>query len=148
MQKELFRQCRKFENHRFNAAEAFKEIYICPFCGSTMDLVELVTDNKGKVRYYGDTMGSNRSLKIDSLSRLPWFSDAIDINEIEQERSRELWTLDDALELAGLFHEIGIADQKTWKKAAESIGRSLYAVERQLRMVVNCEHELEDYYPR
>jgi hypothetical protein len=113
-----------------------------------MDLVELDIDSKGKVRYNGDTLGAKRGLKIDSLPRMKWFSDAGELNEVEQEHANELWTLDDAKELADLYHEVGIADHVVWNEMASIIGRSLYAVERQLRMVVHCEDDLEDWYPR
>ena len=80
----------------------------------------------------------SRSKIIDSLPRLPWFSDAIDdgINDPNQERSREKWSIEDAKELLSLFEKFGISTYQTWYKAAESIGRSLYAVERQLRVII------------
>jgi len=145
--KEMFRQCEQVETHRFGTEGAFKEINTCPYCKCRMNMVERTVDAKGKIRYGGDTIGANRSMKIDTLPRMRWFSDAGELNEVEQERARDLWTLSDAKELAGLYDEVGVADHEVWNSIAETIGRSLYAVERQLRMIIHCPDELADYYP-
>ncbi|KKN32273.1 hypothetical protein LCGC14_0815530 [marine sediment metagenome] len=147
MTKELFRICTGENHHKFGAEGGFKEIEICPYCQTHMDLVELTIDAKGKIRHPGDTLGAKRGLKIDTLPRMRWFSDAGELNETEQEHANELWVLKDAEELARLYHEIGIGDHKIWNETAEVIGRSLYAVERQLRMIIHCADELANWYP-
>ena len=92
----------------------------------------------------------SRGKLIDSLPRLPWFSDALKegLNDPDQEKAHEVWLLEDAKKLTDLFEEYGISSHKTWHKVAESIGRSLYAVERQLRVIIaNKEYNLDSLFP-
>jgi len=95
-------------------------------------------ENFNKKLENGVEKNISRSKVIDSLPRLPWFSDAVDegINDPDQERAREKWSIEDAKELLSLFEEFSISTYQTWYKIAESIGRSLYAVERQLRVII------------
>lgn len=104
----------------------------------------------GKKLEAGIAKKMSRGKLIDNLPRLPWFSDAMndDLNDPDQERAHEVWLLEDAKKLADLFAEYGISTHTTWHKVAENIGRSLYAVERQLRVIIaNKEHDLDSLFP-
>jgi hypothetical protein len=153
MKIELFRVCVEKPNHRFAASEAFKEIDACPYCKCKMNLVEMIVKGPRvtaveKRRTKVDAIGFERSEKIDTLPRMKWFIEAIDYNEVDQDRAHDIWTIEDALELQSLFNKYGIADAKMWCGLAADMGRSLYAIERQLRMIMYCANELEKYYPK
>ena len=92
----------------------------------------------------------SRSKIIDSLPRLPWFSDAAEdgLNDPNQEKAHEVWLLEDAKKLTDLFTKYGISTHTTWHRVGESIGRSLYAIERQLRVIIaNKECDLDSLFP-
>lgn len=155
MNDELFRVCdgkNKFgQRHRFSASGAFAEIDKCPICSRPMELIKVCTPETRRKRIRSSkvsgSMGFMRSQKIDSLPRFRWFAEAVDINNQDTDRSGDVWTLQDALDLLSKYKEYGDADVDTWFRISNSIGRSLYSVERQLRMVKHCEEELERYYP-
>lgn len=153
MKIELFRVCENKPNHRFAASEAFKEIDECPYCKCKMNLVEFVVKGPrittvGKRKTKVDAIGFERGEKIDTLPRMKWFVEAMEYNEAEQDRAHDVWTIEDAIELQSLFNKYGMADAKMWCGLAADMGRSLYAIERQLRMIVHCSKDLERYYPR
>ena len=58
MTKELFRICTGENHHKFGAEGGFKEIEICPYCQTHMDLVELTIDAKGIPLISGLTIAS------------------------------------------------------------------------------------------
>lgn len=156
--KELIRVCdgknRYGQKHKFSASESFKEITECPICHRPMELVEVETlerslrrsGSRGRKRS-SESMGLMRGQKIDRLPRFQWFSEAMEINDEDQEKSGETWTLNDAKRLNDLFLVVGDSTADTWKGMAEDMGRSLFAVERQLRIIKYCSSELERYYP-
>jgi hypothetical protein len=118
-----------------------------------MNLIEVNTCGPrsvgtGKLRTKADTIGYERSEKIDTLPRMKWFEEAMEYNEVDQDRAHDIWTIEDALELQSLYNQYGAGNAKVWCGLAADIGRSLYAVERQLRMVIHCSNELEKYYPK
>jgi hypothetical protein len=149
---EWFRVCRNKPNHRFNAAEAYKYIDTCPYCKCPMDLVKeevrppRASASRSSTRP-SEAYGLFRGQEIDKLPRLAWFSEATNINEVEQKRARDVWTLGDAKKLLGLYNEHGVSDHTTWKEVAKDLGRSLYAIERQLRIVIAYGDSLEKYFP-
>ena len=155
---ELYRICdgknKHNQKHRFSAEESFRERTDCPICGRPMDLIEVHSKEKS-VRGSGtrkdkpyESFGLMRGKKIDILPRIAWFSDAVDMNEEDQEKAGEVWSLSDAKTLAGLYMMAGDSSASIWKKLSEDIGRSLFAVERQLRIIKYCPNELEKYYPK
>jgi|WetSurSiteA1Bulk_404760.scaffolds.fasta_scaffold11689_6 hypothetical protein len=152
--KELFRICSEKSNHRFAATESWRYREECPYCKCKMNLVEVETIEPSIRRRATrrstrdkDATGYNRGLIIDSLPRLPWFAEAIEYNEVDQDRAGDIWTLSEAKELLSLYDEYGMANAATWNALAASLGRSLFAVERQLRIIVNHQYELEKHYP-
>lgn len=125
----------------------------CPYCKTKMhiqaDIAEWEKKFTEKLKA-NIKKGMSRGKIIDTLPKLPWFSDAIneELNDPNQKRSHEVWLLKDAKELSNLFAKYGISTHNTWCKAAESIGRSLYAVERQLRIIIaNKECKLDELFP-
>jgi len=138
--------------HRF-ASTGEVTFDLCPYCKTEMHL-ELDTADWEKSfsakLQKGIKKGLSRGKLIDSLPRLPWFSEAVDdkeANDPNQRLSHKKWTKVDDDELAGLFAENGIATYKLWTGVASKIGRSLYAVERQLRIIIaRREFELEEFY--
>lgn len=145
--KESFRICPEKSNHRFAATEYYLYNDTCPFCKCRMPLVEMETiikkrkTSQRRANKDKNAIGYDRGIKIDSLPRISWFSDAIEYNEVEQIKSHDTWTLDDAKELMGLYTKHGEGNAKTWNTLASDMGRSLYAVERQLRIMINCPDE-------
>jgi len=125
----------------------------CRYCGTTMSLqykTKEWEEKFGKKLKAGIAKKMSRGKLIDSLLRLPWFSDAMGegLNDPNQERAHEVWMLEDAKKLADLFAEYGISTHTTWHEVAKSIGRSLYAVERQLRVIIaNKEYNLDSLFP-
>jgi len=124
----------------------------CPYCKTEMrlevDTAEWKKSFSAKLAK-GIKNGLSRGRLIDSLPRLPWFSEAIaeKINNPAQRLSHKEWDKKDDDELAGMFAENDIATYKVWLKVSSEIGRSLYAVERQLRIIMaRREFELEEFY--
>lgn len=118
-----------------------------------MDLVEIdyVSPNLSTINGVtraSEAYGKFRGSEIDKWPRLPWYADAVSINNTDRDRSRETWTLKEALELSARYNECGIADHITWDVIAKGMGRSLYAIERQLRIIIAYEDkELGKYFP-
>jgi len=153
---ELYQICSLGHRLGYNGENLRKE---CPVCRkfknihSPMHLgyeTEEWMENFNKKLENGIGKKISRSKIIDSLPRLPWFSDAVDeeINDPDQERAGEKWSLEDAKELLALFEEHGISTYMSWYEIAKNIGRSLYAVERQLRVIIaNKECDFESLFP-
>ena len=138
-------------NHSFSTPDDELHFEVCPFpnCATKMHLELDIGDWKKK---FDDKLkkGINNKLTrgklIDSLPRLPWFSDALEdnINNPDQQRSHREWTKENDEELSELYEKHGISTHVIWDKVAEDIGRSLYAVERQLRITIaNCMEVLQ-----
>lgn len=142
--------------HRFSTDDDKLHFEICPYpkCATKMHLELNVTAWQKKFRDKlkdSVTKGLPRGKLIDTLPRLPWFSDALkdDLNDPDQQHAHREWTKEDDEELAGLFAENGIANHTMWAKVAEDVGRSLYAVERQLRIILaKKEYELDELYQK
>ena len=138
--------------HRFASTGevTFEE---CPYCHTEMhlelDTVAWEKSFSAKLQK-GIKKGLSRGKLIDSLPRLPWFSEAVvdkEANNPDQFLSHKEWAKENDEELAGLFAENGISTYKVWSDVASKIGRSLYAVERQLRIIIaRKEFELEELY--
>jgi hypothetical protein len=116
----------------------FKE---CPYCHTPMRLeadVEDWTNKLIKKFNSGNSRGISRGKLIDSLPRLPWFDDAVNdgLNDPDQGKSGIEWTKEDDEILLDKFCEVGIASHRVWDRIASDLGRSLYAIERQLRLVI------------
>ena len=123
----------------------------CPYCHTPMHLEPDIKDWEKSFAAKlerGIRKKLPRGKLIDSLPRIPWFSDAVEdkeANDPNQQQSHKEWTKEDDDELAGLYAENGIANHKVWANVASGIGRSLYAIERQLRIIIaRREFELED----
>jgi len=146
------RQVCKESKHRF-ASEGKITIPTCPFCKTEMHL-EVDTksweESFGKKLRDGIKKGLSRGKLIDSLPRMPWFGDALsdkELNNPDQSKSHTVWTEKDDEELAGLFAENGISTHDKWASVAANIGRSLFAIERQLRVIyARREYELDELY--
>ncbi len=149
---ELFQMC-EGNKHKFGSETGQLTMEKCPYCKTEMhigvDTVEWEKSFTVKLRK-GIKKGLSRGKLIDSLPRLPWFSEALadkEANNPEQAKAHKEWTKKDDGELAGLFAENGISTYKTWIDVAAKIGRSLYAIERQLRIIIaRREFELDDIY--
>jgi len=138
--------------HRFASTGelTFEE---CPYCHTSMHL-ELDTrkweESFGAKLRKGIKKGLSRGKLIDSLPRLPWFAEATadkEANDPDQKKSHKEWDKKDDAELAGLYSENGISTYKIWASVASNIGRSLYAIERQLRIIIaRREFELDKFY--
>jgi len=138
--------------HRF-ASEGEITIPICPFCKTETHLelnIKAWEEAFGKKLKGGIEKGLSRGKLIDSLPRMPWFGDALsdkELNDPDQSKSHTVWTEKDDEELAGLFAENGISTHDKWASIAINIGRSLFAIERQLRIIyARKEYELEEFY--
>ena len=148
---ELQQVC-KDGKHRFSSRGELT-ITTCPFCKTEMHLeadTKSWEESFGKKLLSGIEKGLSRGKLIDSLPRMPWFSDALvdkELNNPEQSRAHTEWTKKDDEELAGLFAENGISTHERWSNVAASIGRSLFSVERQLRIIyARREYELDELY--
>lgn len=148
---ELIQICEEGKHwYGFDGDNLMKE---CHYCKTKMHLQEDTIkweERFGKKLRAGITKGLSRGKIIDSLPRLPWFSDAMNdgLNDPNQEKAHETWTIEDAKELSNLFAKYGISTHTTWHGVAEGIGRSLYAVERQLRIIIaNKECDLDSLFP-
>lgn len=146
---ELFQICRD-NKHRFGTETGELTMEECPYCKTEMhigvDTAKWEKSFTAKLEK-GIKNGLSRGKLIDSLPRLPWFAEAIadKANDPEQLKAHKEWTGEDDNELAGLFAENGISTYETWVDVAASIGRSLYAIERQLRIIIaRKEFELDD----
>jgi len=147
-----YRQVCKEGEHKF-ASTGELTFDMCPYCKTEMhlelDTVEWEKSFSAKLQK-GIKKGLSRGKLIDSLPRLPWFAEAVmdkESNDPNQEKSHKEWGKKDDDELAGLFAENGISTHKMWADVASSIGRSLYAIERQLRIIIaRQEFELEEFY--
>ncbi len=147
------RQVCKEGKHKF-ASEGKLTFEECPYCKTEMHL-EVDTEEWRKSFAAKLEKGIKEGLwkrgkLIDSLPRIPWFSEAIadkEANDPEQRLAHKGWTEADDDELAGLFTENGIATHQLWAKVASDMGRSLYAIERQLRITIaRKEFELDKFY--
>ena len=137
--------------HRF-ASEGRLTITTCPYCKTEMHL-EIDTkaweESFGKKLKSGIEKGLSRGKLIDSLPRMPWFGDALEdkeLNNPDQSKSHTVWTEKDDEELAGLFAENGISTHGKWASVAAKVGRSLFSIERQLRVIyARKEYELDEF---
>lgn len=142
--------------HKFSTDDGELHFKVCPHlkCATKMRLeldIDAWRKNFGNKLKEGVAKGLSRGKLIDSLLRLPWFSDALkdDINDPDQQHAHREWTKEDDEELAGLFAENGIANHIVWAKVAKDMGRSLYAVERQLRVILaKKEYELDELHQK
>jgi len=148
---ELWQVCKSGKHwYGFDGENRMKE---CRYCKTEMHLqykTEEWEKKFGKKLKTGIAKKMSRGKIIDSLPRLPWFSEAMDdgLNDPDQKKAHEVWLLEDAKKLIDLFAEHGVSTHTTWHKVAESIGRSLYSVERQLRIIIaNKEYNLDSLFP-
>jgi len=126
--------------HKFRSCGEIT-IPICPYCKTSTHIEPDVKEwTKELLHKYtiGEKKGLSRGKLIDSLPRMPWFSDAIadNINDPDQKKAHSEWTNEDDNKLQEFYTDVGISNHITWTNIAEKMGRSLYAIERQLRLVV------------
>ena len=153
---ELWQVCKYGHWFGYDGENLFKE---CPICRRTKNInspMRLAYKTDEWMEDFNRRLKSkigkkiSRSKIIDSLPRLPWFSDALNegINDPDQKRAGEKWSLKDAEELLNLFEEYGISTYRIWYEIAKSVGRSLYAIERQLRVIIaNKECDFDSLFP-
>lgn len=143
------------KGHRFSSEDGTQTFQTCPFDGTPIHIEADCEEWKKKCEEVFKKCkkeGVSRGKLIDRLPRMPWFGDAVnnkDLNDPEQVKAHETWTRKDDEELAGLFAENGIGSHKKWAEISSRIGRSLFAVERQLRIIyARREFELEEFYEK
>jgi hypothetical protein len=148
--KELKRICdgkNKWEwQHKVNATESFMEDQVCPIpgCGRPTKLIEEIAKEPRKSAGGGgirtsEADGFFRGQYIDDRPKLPWFYDIKGLNDENQPRSGQNWSMEEGKKLGKFYTEHGEASAKVWKKISEEeFHRSLAAVERQLRAAISC----------
>lgn len=130
--------------HVFGEEASFET---CPFDGTKVSLrYDTQKYEEALHKTVRKLNATHRGLKCDSLPRVPWFCHIM--NDENQERSGEIWSLTEIEKLSDLFAENGLADEKVWTKIAESeFNRSIYSLEHHLRMVIALsKEELKEWY--
>lgn len=142
------------QRHGFAAegeSEYFKHLKKCPIpsCGRPLTLVEKEIGNGKSSRGLcpSEAWGFMRGKEIDKLKRMPWWNEMKPINNPKQKKANNAWDLEEAKLLCKLYIIYGNATAELWNILSSKIGRSLSAVERQLRIVRDFKNELRRFYP-
>jgi len=113
-----------------NAEEEFRKLIVANdhkiHNGKIKEVIQNITDKKSIRNEY-------------HLPGMPWLPNATreKMNEPDQNRSNERWLKSEDLKLLAFWNEIGYATAERWKGIAENeFGRSLYAIECELRYVI------------
>jgi len=113
----------------------------CPYCKTSLH-IEPETDKwkSGLIKKYKLNIGKSltEAQMASKLPRMPWFGDSIisGLNDGNQILSYSTWDKLDIDVLERAYNEIGIGTHELWSERAEDIGRSLYAIEFRLRLIV------------
>jgi RNAse (barnase) inhibitor barstar len=141
------------QRHWFGAegeSEYFKRLKKCIICQRPLILIEVeIGKGRGKSGLVtSEAWGFLRGQEIDKLKRMPWWNEIVALNNPDQKKSNDVWDLKEAEKLFNLYKMYGNATAALWDVLAANIGRSLAAVERQLRIIRDFnKDELRRFYP-